>query len=288
MGADEQAHAGAVLIGGRDGTDAPRSIVARRPAAAALLGGAVAGPWPSWARAQLETAVDIADRAPDRLGVATVLYREWFNPLADGPMTLRARPPLAGLYRAAHAGSTRRVTLDDGVSVVLRHDVVRSDGWWRTWGENWTPPRERRGSVRLLFTPRPDRLVDFVAAVTERMLPEAGPWLLACATDPRRIARYGCALLDVPALSSVPAGLLDTVAPMLRPAIPPLSLPLAPGVGAAEYPDNGMTFGEHRCHLVALALRQPRRSGDPLRSIARVFAAHGLDPAHPHRARAAS
>jgi hypothetical protein len=70
---------------------------------------------------------------------------------------------------------------------------------------------------------------------------------------------------------------------VLRPIAPPLCLPLAAGVGAAEYPDNGMTFGEHRCHLVALGLRHRRRSRDPLSTIASVFTAYGIHPAEPHR-----
>jgi hypothetical protein len=284
MAPDEQPRASAVLTGGQDSTGAPLAIVARRPAEAERLGGAAAGLWPSWAGAQLESAVEIAQRVGDRFRVASVLYREWFNPVAGDASALHAQPPLAGVFRAAHAGSGRRIRTE-GISTVLRHDVVRVDGWWRTWGEDWTPPRERPRSVRLLFTPRPDRLADFVETVTGRMLLETVPWSLGCATDPRRIARYGCAVLDLPALSAIPDGMVDALEPMLRPVRPPLSLPLAPGIGAAEYPDNGMTFGEHRCHLIALALRRPSDDGGALRSIATVFAAHGIDPAHPHRLR---
>ncbi len=274
----------AVLTGGQNGPSLPRpSIASQRPAAAQHLGGAAAGPWPTWAVPQLEAAVALAAAAPDLMSVAALLYRHWFNPLA-GPVDLGDRGPLAGVYRNAHAGSRSRRRAD-GVSVVSRHDVVRVGGWWRTWGDYWTPPRSRPGSVRLLLTPAPDRLADFVATVTGRLLPGRLPWSLGCATDPRRIARCGSAVLDLPHLDAIPAGLLDELEPLLQPVTPPLCLPVAPGVGAAEYPDNGMTFGEHRCHLVALALRHPSSERHPLRAIAAVFAAHGLDPAHPYRAR---
>ena len=47
-----------------------------------------------------------------------------------------------------------------------------------------------------------------------------------------------------------------------------------------------MTFGEHRCHLVALGLRHARAGrGDPLPMIGNVFAAHGIDPSTPYRGR---
>jgi hypothetical protein len=280
--ASESPTSGAVLAGGKDGARSPdKSIVSQRPAAEEVLRGSAAGPWPTWASSQLAAAVAIAESASDRMSVAGLLYREWFNPVAGDVDGLPAHRPLAGLYRAAHAGSATRVRS----GVVGRHDVIRAGGWWRTWGEDWTPPRSRPGSVRLLLTPRPERLADFVATVTGRLLDERGPWSLACAIDPRRIARAGCTVLDLPSLDAVPSGLLDDVTPLLRPIAPPLCLPLADGVGAAEYPNNGMTFGEHRCHLVALALRHPSSARNPLRAVAAVFQAHGLDPAHPHRSR---
>jgi hypothetical protein len=47
-----------------------------------------------------------------------------------------------------------------------------------------------------------------------------------------------------------------------------------------------MTFGEHRCHLVAVGLRHARSAGsEPLQAISGVFAAHGIDPATPYRGR---
>jgi hypothetical protein len=44
-----------------------------------------------------------------------------------------------------------------------------------------------------------------------------------------------------------------------------------------------MTFGEHRCHLISLALGLPRAPQEPLSAIAEVFATHGVDPSAPHR-----
>jgi HopA1 effector protein family len=283
--ATELPASGAVLSGGLDEPRiTPESIGSQRSAAAQDLGGAAAGPWPSWALPQLETAIELARPAVDRLSVAGLLYREWFNPVAGDIESLRHSPPLAGIYRAAHAGTAARIRRDD-VSIMRRHDVLRIGGWWRTWGERWTPPRTRAGSVRLLMTPRPDVLAEFVATVTGRLVHESTPWSLGVAIDPRRVARFGCAVLDLPHLDAVPDGLLDELEPLLRPVVSPLCLPVAAGVGVAEYPDNGMTFGEHRCHLVALALRHPVSEKNPLRAIAAVFAAHGINPETPHRSR---
>lgn len=281
----EPPHSGAVLTGGQDDTRLPdESVISQRPAAGALLRGPAAGPWPDWAVPQLTAAVSLAATATERTSVAALLYRNWFNPVAGDTRGLPARTPLAGVYRDAHAGSAVKVQRG-GVSVVGRQDVLRANGWWRTWGEQWTPPCGRRGSVRLVLTPRPDRLAEFVTTVTDRLLSGRTPWSLACSTDPRRIARTGSAVLDLPDLDDVPSGLLADLQPLLRPTTPPLCLPVAVGVGAAEYPDNGMTFGEHRCRLVALGLRHRTRARDPLSTIARVFSSYGIDPAAPHRSR---
>jgi hypothetical protein len=227
-------------------------------------------------------AVDRAARVPDGVSVATVLYRQWFNPAVCGVDLLRSRRPLAGVYRTAHVGSAARV-VRDGVAVVDRHDVIGRDGWWRTWGESWTPPRTRPGSVRVLFTPRPDRLAEFVRTTTAALGPASTPWSLGCATNPRRLRRVASAVLDLPSVDALPTGLLDDLAPTLRPVVPPLCLPIAPGVAVAQYPDNGMTYGEHRCHLIALALRHPSSARQPLRAIAAVFTTHGINPAAPYR-----
>ncbi|MFN2562489.1 MAG: T3SS effector HopA1 family protein [Jatrophihabitans sp.] len=282
--ATELPSSGAVLAGGMDGPRAAaESIGSQRPAAERFSGGAAAGPWPTWAVPQLETAIELARPAIDRLSVAGLLYREWFNPVAGDLEPLRHTPPLAGIYRAAHAGSSARIRRDD-LSVIRRHDVLRIGGWWRTWGGQWIPPRTRAGSVRLLMTPRPDALAEFVATVTGALVQAPTPWSFGLAIDPRRIARYGCAVLDLPSLDALADGLLDDLEPLLRPVVSPLCLPVAPGVGVAEYPDNGMTFGEHRCHLVAMALRHPVSDKTPLRAIAAVFNAHGIDPRSPYRA----
>jgi hypothetical protein len=273
---------GAVLTGGKDGSRPPdESFVAGRPAATTSVGDVAAGLWPGWARVQLEQAAHLASAVDERTSLAGLLYSDWFTAVA-GEVERPSRP-LGGLYRAAHAGSSRRIRRA-GISVVERHDALRDGGWWRTWGEDWTPPRTRRGSVRLLFTPRPDRLADFVSIVTGRLIDhDSDRWSFACSTDARRIARRGSAVLDLPGFECVPTGLLDELAAVLRPVVPPLCLPLSDGVGGAEYPDNGMTFGEHRCHLVALALRHPSAAHDPLRKLAAVFNAHGIDPQHPYR-----
>ena len=163
----------------------------------------------------------------------------------------------------------------DGVAVLDRNDHVGADGWWRTWNTSWRP---RVDDSRLLLSPRPDALADLIGLLTGQL--RDVPYLLACATDPNRLARSAAVVLYVPRLSVLTPALVDAVTPLLRADTPPLCLPLGPGIALAQYPANGMTFGEHRCHLVALALARP---GAALSEIADVFRTHGVDPATPYR-----
>lgn len=272
------------------GAGASRHVAPAGPQGSAATGAqsqdVAADPWPSWAQPQLHAAVAItarivADGAARSL--AAELHRRWYAPELSTTVDLdRSWGPLGGVYRRAHAGSGAPITAD-GISVVDRHDVISRDGWWRTWGDEWSPIRSRSASTRVLLSPRPDALPEFVHTLTAALLDEPVPWLLACPTDPRRLRHAASAVLYVPDTSVITADLIDQLAPMLRPQTPQLCLPLAPGIAASEYPASGMSFGEHRCHLVALGLQHPDARRDPLHAIAHTFASHGIDPAAPHR-----
>ena len=126
-------------------------------------------------------------------------------------------------------------------------------------------------------------LPDFVRAATRTLLDIEEPWLLACPTLPSRLRHSGSVVLYLPEDAQLHNALVAAVEEYLRADTPPLCLPLRAGVALAEHPGNGMTFGEHRCHLVALAIERAEPSTDPLRAIADMFAAHGISPAEPHR-----
>jgi hypothetical protein len=222
----------------------------------------------------LRAAVDLADplmkSAVSGRMLATELYDRWFaGPVASGGAT----GPFVGEYRRAHAAVASRTV--DGVPVLERYDKLGTDGWWRTWNTSWQP---RQAHPRILLSPEVDAAPDLVALLTAQL--RDVPYLLACPADAWRLSRSGAVVLYAARLGAVSAQVLRAARPLLRADTPPLCLPVAPGVAVAQYPDNGMTFGEHRCHLLALALRGP---GHSLGAIAEVFAAHGVDPSRPYR-----
>jgi hypothetical protein len=73
----------------------------------------------------------------------------------------------------------------------------------------------------------------------------------------------------------------------LRPDVPLFTRRLAPGLGLAEDPRNGMSFGQHRCHLVVQALWGAFERGEVSRearaeALASAFSEAGLDPLRPY------
>ena len=95
-----------------------------------------------------------------------------------------------------------------------------------------------------------------VRALSSRLNAETVPFRLKVANHPIRFDRCDAAVLYLPieAFEGVRAMLAHvavTMASRLRPRIPAFTLALAPGVGLAESPATGASFGEHRCGLLA-------------------------------------
>ena len=128
-----------------------------------------------------------------------------------------------------------------------------------------------------------------VRALTTRLNDGGVPFRLKVANHPYRFERCDTAVLylDGPAFRERRSTIDDVAAALaghLRPAVPALTLKLAPGVGAAEDPD-GESFGARRCSLLADAIvataEAPVRGVD---AIAATFAATGVDIDAPYRA----
>ena len=175
----------------------------------------------------------------------------------------------SGLYRSAHAGAPWR--RPDGHWVLARHDVVGADGWWRTWGEHWTPPAlaprlgpapvhtARRSAGRVRLGPHRRALLELARPVVAvlRARPAAGSGARAARCSTSRLStscRTAC-------WTGSPRRCGDVA--------PPLCEPVAPGVGLAVPPPNGTGFGEHRCHLVATGAAAPDERGRPARARSR-------------------
>jgi hypothetical protein len=81
--------------------------------------------------------------------------------------------------------------------------------------------------------------------------------------------------------------LYHAIAGELRPITPMFTRALAPGLGLAEDPLDGLSFGQSRCRLAARGLWEAHLAGastaqDRRRAIAACFERAGVDPARPY------
>jgi hypothetical protein len=131
----------------------------------------------------------------------------------------------------------------------------------------------------------------FVAAATSQLNAAGVPFRLKVLRDPEAYHRADAGVIYVrrrqesraaAVIGRIQAGL----APGLRPEVPLLTRRLADGLGYSQGPPDS-SFGQHRCRLVAEALRESFERGEIDRAsrastMASAFLREGLDPLRPH------
>ena len=178
----------------------------------------------------------------------------------------------------------------DPVRVTARRDFRdEGGGFWFAVGGDWDetalPPDLVRVYWHLSRAGAPAFVHSLTRALDEGRVPHS--LKVACSDPP--LDRPDGAVLYVEerhadaALAAV-ARTWPAVAASLRPAVPRLTLELARGVGLAEDPGTGESFGQHRCGLVAAALAgsADRALEEAASSVLEAFDAAGIDPTRPH------
>ncbi|MDX1999123.1 MAG: lanthionine synthetase LanC family protein [Thermoanaerobaculia bacterium] len=166
-----------------------------------------------------------------------------------------------------------------------KESATYQPGFFFTWSTE-PPDRDEPGTLlRLYWHVSAAGAPELLARLTERLDRFQVPFRFKTLAVPGAYGRLDAAVLFVarrffPVVASVAAELHGQVAGFLGQAVPLFTKPLAPGLGLAEDPGHGESFGTHRCRLVAEALlRQPH--GDRRATVAAWFGAYGLDLARP-------
>ncbi|MEV0819844.1 T3SS effector HopA1 family protein [Nonomuraea rubra] len=146
-----------------------------------------------------------------------------------------------------------------------------------------------RSMLRLYWNLRADGAVPFVAAATRLLNAADAAFRLKVLNDPAAFTRCDAAVVylagdDFPALAEPIAALRAEIGGFLSPRTPVFTAELAPGLGLAEDPATGESFGEHRCRLLAEAVVRAHESGTPdvLAAVEEHFARAGIDLDAPH------
>ena len=124
-----------------------------------------------------------------------------------------------------------------------------------------------------------------VASMTERLNSARVPFRLKIVNDPDEFGRADAGILYLPREARAQAAPIirrvhEDVAAGLGDEVPAFTLPLAGGVGFAESPGRGRSFGMTRCRLLADGILHAHSErapdGEGVRVVARAFAREGL------------
>ncbi|MCD7041270.1 T3SS effector HopA1 family protein [Pseudomonas sp. MAFF 311095] len=142
--------------------------------------------------------------------------------------------------------------------------------------------------LRYYVAPRPARLGEVVQALSHALDQVRVPYLLKYPSEPTVWMRQDAVVLYIAARHGRQVhGLLgcyaDWLRTRLRSASPLWTWPLLPGLGVAQDPGDGRSFGESRCRALALALLDAACHGtDLLQAVQVQFGLCCIDWDYPH------
>jgi hypothetical protein len=180
----------------------------------------------------------------------------------------------------------------DAVRVVARRDALdEASAFWFTYSADWDESSVPPSLVRVYWNVRRRSAPALVGALTGGLAAAGTTYSLKVAVGDGDVDRPDRAVLyltrDAFAVAT-PAirRAHHELAGALLSYVPRLTRRLEPGLALADDPGTGESFGQHRCRLVADAIRgDDGGSADPEGRAATVvayLAAAGLDPARPY------
>ncbi len=150
-----------------------------------------------------------------------------------------------------------RITVGESVGLPHPKELpAYSPGFYSAFGDLPFPGSSTVQVVRLYWNLTREGAVPFVQIVSERLNDARLSFRFKVLSDPDGYVRCDAAVIYLAAdayrdAAPIIEQIYAHVVPDLRPATPVFTKPLAPGLGLAEDPPGGHSFGMHRCGLVA-------------------------------------
>ena len=230
--------------------------------------------------------VPVANERGAYAGLAETLYGSFYNATAEPP-------PASGDDPTAFAAALRAANLlpqrfANGVAVP-REMTTGEGGHYVLLGRAIREARSGR-QVRFYWNFGAEGAVTFVRELSARFARTRIPFQAKVPVLPLGYARTDAGVLylddaDVSASSDAIAAVYAALGAAVRSEAPLFALPIAPGLAFAESPQNGESFGMHRCALIADGLVRAHACGaggaERLAVMREPFAEYGLDLARP-------
>jgi HopA1 effector protein family len=149
---------------------------------------------------------------------------------------------------------------------VARESQIMQPGFYYMFGEIPTDIWDEHTLIRFYFSCTADRIADLVHQLTGELNRYQVPYRMKALTDPAHYTRTDSMVLYCARRYFAPvAGIITSLGPAataaLKDSVPLFAKPLRQGVGVAEDPGNGQSFGMHRCRLVAEGLLDAWQQG---------------------------
>ena len=204
----------------------------------------------------------------------------------------RSRSALPGEYVSTSApGMAMRPGMIVNLRIVRESTQLQS-GFYYAFGQELSDRLDEFNLVRFYFNIKHEGVTGLFHFITTALNQFQVPFRMKCVNAPAHFIRADGAVLYVAKrhyrfvaelLSSMPA----EVARQLRTPVPLFSKKIMDGVGIAEDPGNGESFGMHRCLLVAKGIVDAWENGEQtvearLEAVQKRFAEQGLDLNKPH------
>lgn len=176
----------------------------------------------------------------------------------------------------------------ESVAVASRRDFVHDDGsCWSSASGNWEDSIADNGMSRLYWNVSLQHAPDLLSRLTRSLAGlVAGYALKVWLADTGRPDALVVYIRDSDAPVVLPAmlELHPSVRELLRTPSPRLTLHLAKGLGFAEDPGGGESFGQNRCRLVAQALGATAGEAEAhrVRAVAEHLSFTGVDLERPY------
>jgi len=173
-----------------------------------------------------------------------------------------------------------------------RESISLQHGFYYCFGETPEDESFALGLVRIYWHLGLAGAPALIGTLSARLNYFQIPFRLKCSVMPGQYDRTDVAVIYLakrlfPFVADLLREVYPAVRPFLGPEVPFLTWCLAPGVGVAEDPATGESFGQHRCRLLAEAcwscfLRGEQQTPARLEELRRLLGAHGADPERPH------
>jgi class II lanthipeptide synthase len=178
-------------------------------------------------------------------------------------------------------------------SIRLPKELLRrSPGFYLALGNEGLPPRHTDTVIRLYWNLVAYAAPQLVSLLTTQLNAARIPFRLKVINDPERYTRCDAAVLYVPKrsyfeITDPVTNIYRELRASLQPGTPAFTKPLAPGLGLAEDPGTGDSFGMHRCRLFAEGIMNAHDAGqrsndERLESLAASFTATGINCEQPY------